>query len=79
MNIIRRWIEDFKAYRRGEVRISKGDRGRVYADRIEPEKASGGHSVSAGRGSASLHIKVTRADGTVEEQTVPAKVHYLGD
>ena len=77
MNRLRRWIEDFKAYRRGEVRISDGVRGRVYER--EGDTGTPGHSQAQGRASAKLHIKVTRADGTVENQTVPVEVHNLGD
>jgi len=69
-------IQDIKARFRGEKRIApRGTRGRVYQ---KPQ------DVPSGRGAApfgvrpqpeaTLTITVTRADGTVESQTVPAHV-----
>lgn len=64
--------EDFKAYRRDEVRVApKGVRGRVYAEKDAP--TSPGHSV-ASKGKAELEMIVTRVNGDVERIVVPATV-----
>ena len=61
-------LEDFKAKRRGEIRIApRGTRGRVYAHVESP----GSHNTSK-VGLAELEIKVTRANGAVETYNVPA-------
>lgn len=61
MNIISKWIEDFKAWRRNEVRAHHGDvRGRVF------EKADPGKTAKVGK-LTMVSIKVTRANGDVEE------------
>ncbi len=67
------WIwEDFKAKRRGEHRIApRGERGRVYA-KNEPDPQPG-HHVRA-RGKATLHMKVTRANGDVEHYDAPVDI-----
>lgn len=64
--------EDFKAKRRGEVRVAPGLRGRIYAKKEEIAEA-GDHSAKT-KGKAFLHMKITRADGSIEELTVPATV-----
>jgi hypothetical protein len=55
-------IEDFKAWRRGEVRIAPdGVRGRVFQS----------------RGKVNVEMLVTRADGTVEKRIVPGKLSFF--
>ena len=74
------WKEDFKAWRRGEVRVAeKGvTRGRIYEKRdleapVIPDKPVGGASMFA-NATADLEIQITRADGTVETYNEKAKL-----
>jgi hypothetical protein len=74
MGLFRDLYEDFKAWRRGEVRVApRGTRGRVYARKDgEP---SGGPTVNvASTATATLTMIITRADGTKEIVTRPATV-----
>lgn len=72
--IVRRLIEDFKAYRRGEKRIAPGMRGRVYARKNGDNDIGKGGKRFKSKAVATLHMRVIRADGTVEEIDVPAVV-----
>lgn len=81
---IREWIywlrEDFKAWRRGEKRVApRGTTGRVYAKKAEevPPPSGGGVNVNLPiKGSATLRMKITRADGSVEYREEPATVEF---
>lgn len=73
-----RWIrEDWKAKRRGEVRVApRGASGRVYAKEgqypSEARSRAGAHQARA-KATVTVGIKVIRADGTVEDHgTHPA-------
>jgi hypothetical protein len=68
MNIFKQTIEDFKAWRRGEIRVQpRGVTGRIYALK-ETGQPEGGAAVNVKTEPiASLHVKVIRADGTVED------------
>jgi hypothetical protein len=67
--------EDFKASRRGEHRVApRGQTGRVYARPAPESAASAGSHDADGRASATLHMKITRADGTVELRSAPATI-----
>lgn len=64
-------IEDFKAWRRGETRVSpRGTFGRVYARTAADPSAI---AVKA-EPTATLTMTIIRADGTTEVITVPATV-----
>ena len=66
--------QDFKAYRRGERRVAPyGTRGRVYAPKIA-KSDPGSVKLVTKEPTASVNIKITRADGSVETMSVPAKV-----
>lgn len=75
-------VSDIKARFRGEKRIApRGTRGRVY-QKPQDVPASGRGSSALGvkpQPEATLTITVTRADGTVESQTVPAQVTEVRD
>lgn len=75
MNIIRVLWEDLKAFRRGERRIAPRSvtRGRVYARKNE-DTPSGSHFATKREPKATLSMKITRADGSVERVVVPATV-----
>ena len=76
MNFFRALWEDFKAFRRGERRVAPRQiRGRVYAKK-GAAPSSGAVKTSA-RPSASLTMKITRADGSVETIKVPASIRKL--
>lgn len=78
MNYIRSLWEDFKAFRRGEQRVTpRGVRGRIYSRVIGDSSSPGSVNVKAGP-TASLTMTVRRADGRVETITVPAKVSKHG-
>jgi hypothetical protein len=65
-------IGDFHARRRGERRVAPyGSTGRVY-ERVNPSSA--GDHQAAGRGKATLEMKITRANGKVERRIVLAKL-----
>lgn len=69
----------YAAWRRQDVRIAPfGTRGRVFeksAAYAAANKVSDGMNVEIdSKPVVTCHIKVTRADGTVEEQTVPAEL-----
>lgn len=71
-------IEDFKAYRRGEKRVApRGTRGRIYAP-TEGKSEVGTTFRAKADPVATLIMKITRTDGTVERVTVPAKVKFNG-
>lgn len=73
-NYLRTFVEDFKAHRRGEVRVApRGHTGRVYAKSSAPSSVA---RVSA-QPVATLTMHITRANGTVETVTVPATVKAL--
>lgn len=68
-------VSDIKAWRRGERRVAergKGFRGRVY-EKTGRSPFTGSVKTKA-RGNAVLKMKILRANGTVEEVDVPAKV-----
>jgi hypothetical protein len=66
--------EDFKAHRRGERRVApRGATGRVYAKAGSVGPSTGEHN-SAGRASATLSMKITRADGSIEFRQAPATI-----
>lgn len=85
--------DDRRAKKDGKVRIAPvGTRGRIYAlkEEVEAKEAeaaveqepvveeapSGDHRVGA-KATATLHMKITRADGSVEYRSVPAEVEEL--
>lgn len=74
-----RWA-DAKARRRGERRVAPdGVRGRVYAPRKGAAIAAGKHDVRP-QPTIEVGIKVTRADGTVEDLgTVPGTIEPAPD
>jgi len=78
---LKTFVEDFKASRRGERRIApRNVRGRVYAkkDGDATTAAEGGMQIKVKKEpTATLTMRVTRADGTVETITVPAQVTNL--
>ena len=65
----RRLWEDWKAKRRGEVRVvhKSVTRGRIYARVGEDAPAPTDPVPVPARGTARVHITVTRADGTIED------------
>lgn len=68
-------VSDFRAWRRGEKRVAPyGSRGRVY----EKKSGNAGSGPSLNRTKAepkaTLHMKIMRADGTIEHRSVPATV-----
>lgn len=68
--------EDFKAWRRKERRVRPyGERGRIY-ERKDAEPSGGAKRMRA-LPKATLHMKITRADGTVEYRQVPAKLKEI--
>ena len=67
-----RIIEDVKAFFRGERRVSKAKRGRVYA-RKNGDQSSAGRHETKGRPVGKLQMKVTRANGDVEYIEAPLK------
>ena len=72
----REFLSDFRAFRRGERRIAPaGATGRVYERKNAPDEGSGTNRNASGRGTATLTMKITRADGTVETRIVPAEFH----
>jgi hypothetical protein len=75
VNILRVLWEDLKAFRRGERRIAPRSqhRGRVYARKNE-DTPSGNYFATKRAPKATLRMKITRADGTVEHVVVPANV-----
>jgi hypothetical protein len=74
VNIFRVLWDDLKAFRRGERRIAPRSvhRGRVYARK--DEDTPGTHFATKRTPKATLRMKITRADGTVEHVVVPATV-----
>ena len=61
---LKTWIEDFKAYRRGEVRVApRGTRGRIYVKRD-------GVNQALAPGEASVTIVHTKADGSSQTYEV---------
>lgn len=76
-------IEDFRAKRRGERRVAPaGATGRVYERRNKVEPAARTAPAAPGprvktKATARLHMKIERADGTVEHRVVPASVEQL--
>lgn len=76
MNYFRTLWEDFKANRRGEKRTaSRQIRGRVYEKKApDTGQSPGGNASMKVNPQASCHIKVTRADGTVEHYDAPAQI-----
>lgn len=79
-DFVRSLVEDFKAHRRGEKRIApRGARGRIYSPKVAPTASDEGFSFRVRRmPSATLTMKVTRANGAVETVTVPAQVTHRG-
>ncbi len=71
--------EDCKAWRRGDRRIaSRYSRGRIYERRNpDPESPSGIHRKVKAKGTATLHMEITRENGDVEQIDVPADVEKL--
>ena len=70
---IRELIDHARAKMRGERRIAPyGVHGRVY-ERVREPAAPGDHEAS-GRANATLEMKITRADGTVETKRAPARI-----
>ena len=66
-------LDHARARLRGERRIAPyGVTGRVY-ERIREDAPAGAHQASA-RANATLEMKITRADGSIEIRTMPAKV-----
>ena len=61
MNIISKWKEDYKAWRRQEVRVApKEARGRVFEDAPTHPRAKVAKVVN-------LRVRVIRANGDIEE------------
>jgi len=68
-------VQDIKARFRGEERVApRGTRGRVYQKKQKADSGGGSAIGVRPQPEATLTITVTRADGTVESQTVPAHV-----
>ena len=61
---MRRLLEWWRAMRRGDHRISKVSRGRIYAKKNEPTAAKT-------LAKATMELTIVRADGTTEHRTVP--------
>jgi hypothetical protein len=80
LNIFRVLWEDLKAFRRGERRIAPRSihRGRVYARKDEDTNSGGFTFIAKREPKATLTMKITRADGTVEHIVVPATAHING-
>lgn len=55
--------QDIKAYLRGERRIKGQTRGRCYTKKDEPQDTA----MTAAKGTLNVKVKITRADGSVEE------------
>lgn len=71
MGLLRNFIDDFQAWRRGEVRVApRGQTGRVYAKK---DQQSDSLEVSA-KAKPRLTMKITRADGTVEVHEAPVEL-----
>ena len=69
------FISDVKATRRGEKRIAprgQGLRGRVYAREGRVDEESFNRVLVRTSPTATLTMRVTRADGTIETIKVPA-------
>lgn len=66
-------IEGFRAWRRGDKRVSNssGLRGRVYS---RGDKSRAGSHEAKTKGRAELTMKIIRADGSIEYRTVPASM-----
>lgn len=66
MNIFKKWIEDFKAHRRGEKRVhaDKNARGRVYERTEIPGADSRVAKVAT---VTNVKVRVIRANGDIEE------------
>jgi len=81
LQYLRSFWEDFKAFRRGERRVAPRSchRGRIYAPRnLIPESSSGGIGFNVKRApQATLTMRITRLDGTVETHVVPATATVL--
>jgi hypothetical protein len=76
MNFFNTLRQDFLAWLRSERRVApRGVRGRVYAGDKDPLPPV--VRLSPPR-TATLHMVVTRADGSVEKITVPAQVTSHG-
>lgn len=65
-------FEDVKAFFRGERRVSKAMRGRVY-ERKNGDNSGAGHHPVKGKVAGKLKMKVTRANGNVEYIEAPLK------
>lgn len=73
MGLIRYYWENFKAWRRGEVRIApRGVTGRVFAKKNAEPAPDTGMSTMV-RGKVSTELKITKADGTVHVVHLPDK------
>jgi hypothetical protein len=91
-SIARRVLEDFKAWRRGEVRIAPGQRGRVYARKSDLQAAATVATTVAApvdeapatmtarrEPTATMRLEVIRADGTREPGPTINAVVTKGD
>jgi len=75
-----RLIDGFNGWRRGEVRVAPyGVRGRVWVKKDAPvAEPSGPGVINIGvTPTATLEMKVTRADGSVEIINVPATAEII--
>lgn len=66
--------EDFKAWRRGEKRVSDASRGRVYAKR---DKGSTSPGSVRSKATATCEVMVTRKNGEQEFFNVPVSIENL--
>jgi hypothetical protein len=73
--------EDWKAKRRGERRIAPfgTTRGRIYVKDAETQapEANDGVKRAFAEATATLNMKITRVDGSIEEIEVPAEIEEL--
>lgn len=68
--------EGVKAHRRGEIRVApRGTRGRVYRKKDE----AGSALPAKTEPKATIYMKITRADGSVEYRESPAQVTFIPD
>lgn len=71
---LKRLLEDFKAWLRGEVRVTDAPRGRVYAKKTAASGPVNPPGTVKSRATATCEVVVTRANGTKETHKVPVTV-----
>lgn len=73
----RKW-EDFKAWRRGETRVSDAPRGRVYARKdVKEEDAPTPPGRMRSKATATCEVVVTRANGKQEKFQTPVTIEEV--